>query len=249
MYNPFSLKNKTILVTGASSGIGRATAIECSKMGAELIITGRDENRLNETFRMLEGKNHLQYVGNLTHDDFIKQLSSDLPLIDGLVNSAGIASFLPFKYITKEKLASVFEINFEAPTLLTRQLIQNKKIKRGGSIVFISSIAGVITSAVGLSLYSATKGAINGLVKGIALELAYNNIRVNTILPAMIKTDLIHDGDTITQEQMDEDASKYPLKRYGKPIEVAYGVIYFLSDASEWTTGSNLLIDGGLTLK
>lgn len=248
MYNPFSLKDKTILITGASSGIGRATAVECSRMGAQLVITGRDEGRLAETMRMLEGENHLQIPGDLTDNDFIDRLASGIPPLDGFVNSAGIAHFSPFKHMTKDKLSEVFGINFDAPAFLTNALIRNKKIKKGGALVFISSTAGVVTSAVGLSLYSATKAAINGWVKGLALELAYIGVRVNTISPAMVETDLIHDGGTITKEQMDLDASKYPLKRYGKPEEIAYGAVYLLSDASGWSTGCNLLIDGGLTL-
>lgn len=246
-YNPFSLKDKTILVTGASSGIGRAIATECSKMGARLIITGRNEERLQETFQNLEGNEHLKISGNLEDESFITHLSQTIPVINGIVHSAGISKRIPFKFTTKEKLDDIFRINFEAPSFLTLCLIKNKKIEKQGSIIFISSISGVIISGMGGTLYSATKGAINGLAKGLAIELAHQKIRVNTILPAMIETKLIHEG-AITQEQMDEDASKYPLKRYGKPEEIAYGAIYLLSDASLWVTGSNLLIDGGSTL-
>jgi NAD(P)-dependent dehydrogenase (short-subunit alcohol dehydrogenase family) len=125
--------------------------------------------------------------------------------------------------------------------------VKSKKIGKGSSIVFISSVSGVYCSAVASSIYSASKGAVNGLVKGIALDLASKGIRVNSVNPGMIDTD-IFSGSAITQDQLDEDMKRYPLGRYGKPEEVAYAVIYLLSDASSWTTGSNLLIDGGYTL-
>ena len=113
--------------------------------------------------------------------------------------------------------------------------------------MFISSISGIKVSYIGNSIYSASKGAINGFCKGLALELAPQQIRVNTVIPGMVETNIVSGGE-VTQEQMEADKQKYPLKRYGKPEEVAYAVVYLLSDASSWVTGSNLLIDGGYTL-
>ncbi len=248
MYNPFSLKNKTILITGASSGIGKATAIECSKMGAQLIITGRNEQHLDETFQSLEGENHLSFCGDLCDPAFLESLSVALPVLDGIVYSAGIVRYFPFKFMTDEKLDQLFDINFKSPTLLSHRLIKKKKINKNSSIVFMSSISGVLMSYYGGSIYAATKGAINGLVKGMALELAAQNIRVNTVIPGMIDTNILRE-DILTQEQLETDVKRYPLGRYGKPEEVAYATIYLLSDASAWVTGSNLLIDGGITLK
>jgi len=138
-------------------------------------------------------------------------------------------------------------VNFFAPIELTRLLVKSKKISKGGSIVFISSITGVYCSFVASSIYSASKGAINGLVKGVALDLAPKGIRVNSVNPGMIETDILSDS-AITEDQLKEDMKRYPLGRYGKPEEVANAVIYLLSDAASWTTGSNLLIDGGYTL-
>ena len=138
-------------------------------------------------------------------------------------------------------------VNFFAPTELTRLLVKSKKISKNGSIVFISSVSGVYCSAVASSIYSSSKGAVNGLVKGVALDLAPRGIRVNSVNPGMIDTDIFSDS-AITQDQLNEDVKRYPLGRYGKPEEVAYAVIYLLSDASTWTTGSNILIDGGYTL-
>jgi NAD(P)-dependent dehydrogenase (short-subunit alcohol dehydrogenase family) len=138
------------------------------------------------------------------------------------------------------------KVNFEAPIFLTQQILKQKKIEKEASIVFISSISGVFCSSIGGSAYSASKGAINGVVKNLAIELASQAIRVNSVNPGMIHTNIFEAG-VISQEQLEEDMQKYPLKRYGKPEEVAYAVIYLLSDASKWVTGSNLLIDGGYT--
>jgi NAD(P)-dependent dehydrogenase (short-subunit alcohol dehydrogenase family) len=247
MYNPFSLEGKKILITGASSGIGKATAIECSKMGAQVIITGRNEDRLKQTFEALEGCGHSYIIADLTNNSDLSDLIDVLPILDGCVNNAGITKNIPIQFIKEETLNEVLAVNTIAPILLTQKIIKTKKITNGASLVFTSSISGVYCSAVAASLYSASKGAINGFIKGIALDLAPKQIRVNTVNPGMIDTDIFGEG-VISKEQLDMDKLKYPLKRYGKPEEVAYAIIYLLSDASKWITGSNLVIDGGYTL-
>jgi len=247
MYNPFTLKEKTIFVTGASSGIGKAIAIECSNMGAKVIISGRNEVRLKETLSNLKGDNHEYIIADLSIKEDLQTLYKGLPVIDGLVNCAGLTKVAPFPFATRDSFEEVMNVNFFAPTELTRLLVKSKKISKKGSIVFISSVSGVYCSAVASSIYSSSKGAVNGLVKGVALDLAPKGIRVNSVNPGMIDTD-IFSGSAITQEQLNEDMKRYPLGRYGKPEEVAYAVIYLLSDASSWTTGSNILIDGGYTL-
>lgn len=246
-YNPFSLVGKTIFVTGASSGIGRATAIECSKMGAKLVITGRNETRLKETYLELEGDNHISFTASLDDVDNLEELERKIPKIDGIVHSAGYVKSLIFSFVTKYQLEAIMNVNFLSPTLLSQMLIKKKKITKGCSIVFISSISGVKVSAYGNAMYSASKGAVNGIVKGMALDLSSKGIRVNSVTPGMINTNIFGDGE-LTEEQLHEDIKKYPLKRYGEPKEVAHAVIYLLSDASNWVTGSNLLIDGGYTL-
>ncbi|GHV78810.1 3-oxoacyl-ACP reductase [Spirochaetia bacterium] len=246
-YNPFSLDGKTILVTGASSGIGRATAIECSKMGAKLIITGRNTDRLNETFIQLDGTDHIQITANLQDTAQLSSLIDSIPEITGVVHCAGITKTVPFQFASRENLDTVMNINFYAPVELTRLLLKKKKLAGNGSIVFISSISGVICSAPASSIYSASKGGINGLVKGMALDLAPKGIRVNCINPGVIET-AIFEAEVISKEQIEEDKKRYPLNRHGKPKEVAYAAIYLLSDASAWVTGSNLVIDGGFTL-
>jgi NAD(P)-dependent dehydrogenase (short-subunit alcohol dehydrogenase family) len=247
IYNPFSLKGKTILITGASSGIGRATAIECSKMGAKVVITGRNVERLNETFLQLLGDEHLQLVADLQDQNDTTQLVEDMPVLDGLVNNAGITITLPTSFINKNALSEVLQVNTIAPILLTQNLVKKKKLKNGGSIVFTCSTSGVYNAVVGNAMYSASKGAINGFMKNAALDLAAKNIRVNAVSPGMIKTNIL-ETSIITKDQLQEDMKKYPLKRYGEPQEVAFAIIYLLSDAAKWVTGTNLLIDGGLTL-
>jgi NAD(P)-dependent dehydrogenase (short-subunit alcohol dehydrogenase family) len=247
MNNPFSLQGKTILVTGASSGIGKAIAIECSKIGARMIITGRNIARLANTFALLEKGEHKPIIAELTNEQEMNELVANLTKIDGIVHCAGIVDPVPFRFVNKDKLQNIFNINFFGPALLTQAIVKKKIIQKNASVVFISSISGVYCSSAGGSSYSATKGAINGMIKGMAIDLATKNIRVNSICPAMIETEIFGDG-RISKEQLAEDAQKYPLKRYGKPEEVAYAAIYLLSDASAWVTGSNLLIDGGFTL-
>jgi NAD(P)-dependent dehydrogenase (short-subunit alcohol dehydrogenase family) len=246
-YNPFSLSGKTILITGASSGIGKATAIECSKMGAKVIITGRNIEKLDITFENLEGKGHRRFVAELCVEDELTALVESMPEIDGLVNVAGMVKTLPFQFVNRADLSTVFDINFMVPVLLSQKLIKAKKLNKESSVVFFSSIEGPVITHVGNSMYAASKGAVSAVVKSMALELASKKIRVNAVLPGMTKTSLIH-TNSITSEQLESEIKRYPLKRVGTPEEIAYAVIYLLSDASAWVTGTNLIIDGGFTL-
>jgi NAD(P)-dependent dehydrogenase (short-subunit alcohol dehydrogenase family) len=248
MSNPFSLVGKTILVTGASSGIGRATAVVCSQMGATLIITGRNENRLSETFLMLEGDSHRQITADLTNFDDLNKLVDCLPKLDGMVNNAGIAKPLVLQLTETEDVNEVLQINTLVPIHLTRLVLQQKKLNKGASLVFISSINGNNCAYIGSSIYAASKSALTGFMKGVALELAPRGIRANCINPGMIDSDLLKSGN-IGQDDLEKDRLKYPLKRYGKPEEVACAAAYLLSDATQWMTGSSLLIDGGYTLQ
>jgi NAD(P)-dependent dehydrogenase (short-subunit alcohol dehydrogenase family) len=247
MYNPFSLVGKNILVTGASSGIGRATAIECSKMGATIVITGRNELRLKETLSLLDGDNHKMIVADITDDAQLDDLVECCPSLDGLVNNAGINEIVMTQSIKRNNLMKVMETNTLAPILLTQRLLKKKKLTRGGSIVFTGSISGTCVCGGGNVLYSTSKGAIHGFVKNAALDLSIKGIRVNEVCPGMINTHIL-DNSSIDEEQLKIEAQKYPLKRFGQPEEVAYGIIYLLSDASSFTTGTSIVIDGGFTL-
>lgn len=247
-YNPYSLEGKIILVTGASSGIGAATAIECSKMGAKVVLTARNRERLQDVFENLEGEGHSCILAELTKLEDIEALVSGISNINGVVLCAGIGYTLPFSFCSRQKMDEVFDINFFAPIELLRLLVKKKKLEILSSVVFVSSVAGLDIFYVGNSIYGAAKGALNSMMKQTALELSAKQIRVNSVNPGMVKTKLIREGIAITEEQLTEDEKRYPLGRYGEPDDIAKGIIYLLSDASCWMTGQGLVIDGGLSL-
>lgn len=247
-YNPFSLEGKTILVTGASSGIGKATAIECSKLGAKVVIVGRNEVRLLETFSLLEGDGHLHFLIELSDDNSVECFISSLPLIDGAVLCAGIASETrPLLFCSKDEFGYLMNINTFSTNELLRKLVKKKKISKGASVVFVSSVGGVTVFNPGNGVYGASKAALNSLMKFNAVELAPKKIRVNCVNPGRVYTKFIDRG-IISEEQQKKDIEQYPLKRYGKPEDIAYGIIYLLSDASIWVTGHSLVIDGGYSI-
>ena len=249
-YNPFTLEGKTILITGASSGIGKAAAIECSKAGAKVILTARSEERLKETHdQLVDAENQPAWISaDMQKDEDILSLVEQLPLLDGVICNAGISINVPIAFIDREKIQQVLDVNTIAPILLTRQLIKKKKVAKGGSIVFTSSISGNNTVTVAHEMYSASKTAITGFMRNAALDLAIKGIRCNAVHPGMINTPMVHSGK-YSEEQLQKDMDNYPLHRFGEPEEVAYAMIYLLSDAAAWVTGHSLVIDGGLTLK
>lgn len=246
-YNPFSLNGKTVLVTGASSGIGQETAIQCSKLGAKLIITARNEERLKDTLSQLEGEGHQMIIAELTNQADIDELVSKVEHLNGVVLCAGKGMTSPFPFSTREKYDDIFNINFFAPVELLRLLVKKKKLQKESSVVFVSSIGGNGSYSLGNGVYGASKAAICSTMKFCARELAPKKIRVNSVNPGMVNTRLIQ-GGAISEEQHKLDMEKYPLKRYGEPEDIAYGIIYLLSDASSWVTGHSLVIDGGITI-
>lgn len=243
-HNPFSLGGKTILVTGASSGIGRSIAVECSKMGALLILTARSESRLQETLSLLEGEGHKYICADLTNEENIQSLVEGLPVLDGIVHNAGMSDRMPCKMVKAERMHQLMAANLEGPILLQKHLLKKKKVVSGGSIVFIASRA-PFAPAVGNAIYAASKGAMLGYAKCLGLELAPQRIRVNCICPAMVWTDLVAKDAEQTEGNYEELQKKYPLQRFGKPEDVAYLAIYLLSDAASWMTGSQIDITGG----
>ena len=247
MYNPYSLDGKTILVTGASSGIGRATAIESSKLGAKVIITARNEERLQETMSSLEGEGHQLILCDLTNEDELNHLVENMPELDGLVCNAGINKLVPLRMLKAADMNIIFAVNTFSPIFLLQKLTKKKKLSEKASVVFTSSISGLGAVAVGESMYIASKGAISAFVKAAALELSKKNIRVNAVCPGMVVTDMSDAYDL--NEGGNEDLKNYPLGRYANPEDIAWGIIYLLSNASSWVTGTNLIIDGGLTTK
>lgn len=247
-YNPFSLDGKTILITGAAGGIGRATAIECAKLGASLILTDINEEGLKATLEQLENQEqHCYIVANLTVDEEIDKLVGEIEKLDGFVSNAGVTKPALVKFINREDLDRILSINAMAPMFLTQRLLKKKKLAKGSSIVFTVSIGGVYTTAIANAMYGSSKGALHVFMKNVALESAVNGIRCNSVNPGMINTGLLKPG-TYSEEDRKRDMQTYPMRRYGEPREVALGIVYLLSDASSFVTGHSLIIDGGKTL-
>ena len=246
-YNPYSLEGKTILVTGASSGIGQRTAIECSKLGAKLVITGRNIERLNDTFCRLEGDGHSQLLTDLTTPNSIDLLTRQLPVLNGVVLCAGQGMMKPFRFSSRDQFDKVFNVNFFSSVELLRLLVKKKLLDKQSSVVFVSSIGGIRNYDPGTCIYGSSKAALDSIMKYCAIELAPQKIRVNSVNPGMVHTQLIT-PKTLSEEQFLTDVKKYPLKRYGETIDVALGIIYLLSNASSWVTGNALFIDGGRSI-
>lgn len=248
MKNPFSLEGKTILVTGAASGIGRATAIQCAEMGAKVILVDLNEQGLKDSMALIPRDDTEYRALDLTDLDKLIEMVGTLSKLDGVASNAGIVLSLLAKFSEPKDMERIFKINTFSHINLIQQLIAQKKLNKGASIVFTSSMSGVYCGLAGGSLYGATKSAILGYTKALAIELAPRGIRVNTIHPGMIETPLTS-GTALSKELLEEDAKNYPLGRYGKPEEIAYSIVYLLSDATVWMTGSQLLIDGGYSVK
>ena len=242
-YNPFSLAGKTILVTGASSGIGQGIAIACSKMGATVVLNGRNPIKLEATIAQLTKGDHKKIAVDLNNREAVNRMVAELPSLDGVVHCAGIGQRVLCKMATEQDVDSVMNTNFKAPVLLQQALLKEKKVNKGASIVFIASISSWSPS-IGNAFYSASKAAIISYANCLSLELAPRKVRVNCISPAMVWTDLILQ-EGVEEGQLKEDEKKYPLKRYGTPEDIANLAIYMLSDASTWMTGSNVKLSGG----
>jgi NAD(P)-dependent dehydrogenase (short-subunit alcohol dehydrogenase family) len=249
--NQFALNDKKILITGASSGIGRQIAIHCSALGATCYITGRNEDRLNETLSLMQGSCHSALVADLTNIDDIITLCKNLEGLDGIVHSAGVVNLYPAKYLNSEEIKNTFDINYLAPVNIMTHLFRTKKINTECSVVFISSFASKYPYALG-ALYTGSKSALENYSKSLAIENAHFGLRSNSILPAMVKT-AIYDNTINTsfnknkEQKLDAYESLY-LRGIGKPTDVANMATFLLSDASKWVTGQSIIIDGGYLL-
>ena len=249
MQSPFRLDGKKILITGASSGIGRATAIECANAGAaECVLIGRNMAELEATARMLpESCVGTIVVCDLSDTAALEKMVVSLERLDGVVCNAGINKMRTLQFYTDKDLNNIFLVNCFAPMLLIKQLLKKKKLADTSSIVFTASISGYSNVSVGNGVYGASKAALSAYMKYAALELAPKGIRCNAVHPGRIETPLIHNGVT-DEDDIKKDIERYPLKRYGNPEEVAYSIVYLLSDAAAWITGTDLVIDGGRSL-
>ena len=248
MKSRFSLEGKTLLVTGASSGIGRGVAVECAKMGARLVLNGRNQERLEQTLTMLEGEGHAMVAADLSVPEAVAKMVETLPQLDGVSHNAGVSSIGMIKFIKEDDWQALSQNNVFPAIWLTRCLVARKKLNKPASIVFTSSISGNDSVRHGEALYAASKSALSGFAKAAALDLAPQGIRVNCVHPGMVETELFHSAQDTLAQNIDELKKLFPLKRFGTPQDVADGIVYLLSDASSWVTGTELKIDGGYTL-
>jgi NAD(P)-dependent dehydrogenase (short-subunit alcohol dehydrogenase family) len=251
---PFSLNGKTVIVTGASSGIGRQCAISCSKIGATVVAFGRDQERLNETLRLMErsGKHIVCAVDLLDYDhvaDIVKEVVLQKGRIDGLINCAGISTTLPLNSISPQKMEQFIQTNVIGAINLAKHTIKPAHFSEsGGSIIFISSVMGVVGEN-GKTLYSMTKGALVAAAKSMAIELAQRKIRVNTVSPGVVETPMSKNAVySKNEESLNRMKGLHPLGM-GQPEDVANACIFLLSDAARWITGTNLIVDGGYLAK
>lgn len=252
MYNPFSLENKIIMITGASSGIGRQCAISCSQMGAKVILIARNENNLHETLKQMEGIDHQIYSFDVTKYDFIEDLISNsvnrTGKISGFIHSAGIERTLPLKVMDPKTYIELFETNVISGFEFAKILTKKKYIAENASLVFIASIMSQLGQP-GKTAYCSSKSAVVGGVRALALELSSKNIRVNAISPAVVQTEMSKKlYSSLSENEQKSITDMHPLG-LGEPEDVANAAVYLLSDASRWVTGTNLIVDGGYSAK
>ncbi len=253
MYNPFTLEGKTILITGASSGIGQQCAIDCSRMGACVVLIGRNEARLAESLEKMEGDQHLVVPFDLTCSEElgekVKVIISQVGALHGILHCAGISTTLPLKLMSREKLDEFFHCNVYSAIELTREICKPRNVaKEGASIVFFSSIMGCVGES-GKSLYGMTKGALIAAARALACEFAKKNIRFNTISPGAIETPINTNLPHMTEPELRKQLEDKHLLGLGRTEDISHACIYLLSDAARWVTGQNLIVDGGYTAK
>lgn len=250
MLNPLDLTGRRYLVTGASSGIGQATAVCLSQLGAHVLVAGRDAERLTATHQLLSGTGHVCVAADLTDAEalpgWLKQLAADHGLLDGLVHSAGAHAMRPVRFQSSEQFEQLQRINVTAAVALAKGFRQKHVRAPRGSLVFVASVMGLVAQP-GVSAYCASKGALLSLTRALALELASEQIRVNAVAPGQVLTEMtLRQKESLPAEQFAAIERMHPLG-LGSPEDVAAGIAFLLSDASKWITGTTLTIDGGYT--
>jgi NAD(P)-dependent dehydrogenase (short-subunit alcohol dehydrogenase family) len=242
------LANKTILVTGASSGIGRAVSEYFSSQGARLVISGRDHERLEQTSSSLVGEGHYAICADLrTEQDiscFMDQIFEDVGSLDALVHCAGIMKTLPLQALKEKDFDDCFNTNVKSAQFLVKNFRKRNRYKDNSSVVLLSSVAATCGEPANTT-YAASKAALEGLSKSLAIELAKQNIRVNCLAPGLVKTEMMLGfAKQLTKEQLEKIENKHPLG-LGLPEDVAYAAGFLCSDLSKWITGTTLFVDGG----
>lgn len=244
--DPFSLAGKSILVTGASSGIGREVARACAERGAKVVVSGRNRERLNETLAGIAGDDHRAVVADLTDPQQIDALADATGEIDGLFFSAGIAAIAPFRMLSREQLGRIMNIDFEAPIFLAQRLLRQRQIRDGGSIVFNTALA-ARTAPQGTAAYAAAKAALTAAARSLALEVARSGVRVTCLQLGYVRTALL-EGLSASGMNVAELAGLAPLG-LGEPRDAAHAAIFLLADCSRWMSRTELTADGGLVLR
>jgi NAD(P)-dependent dehydrogenase (short-subunit alcohol dehydrogenase family) len=250
MINPMDLSGRTVLVTGASSGIGREIAILLSQLGGRVVLTGRSEERLKETAGMMEGSGHREEPFDLSDVDAIpgwmKKVAAGTGPLHGVVHSAGLQITKPLRMITRDSFEEKMRVNAGAAVGLTKGFRQKGVCAPGGSLVYLTSVMGVV-GMPGQIEYACTKGALVALTKSAAVELAREGIRVNCIAPAMVETPMGKKfNESLSQEQLEAVRKMHPLG-FGLPRDVAYAAAFLIADTARWITGTTMIVDGGYT--
>jgi len=245
MKNYLSLQDKHVLVTGASSGMGKVFAQMIAGQGARVSLLARNEERLEQTRNLLEGEGHNVVCCDLTDEEQLRQAAETMQPLDGIVFCAGINEFVPVRFVKQEKIDRMFQTNYFSQLLLLQMLLKKKLVNKGASIVFISSVSSLM-GVQGTLLYASSKGAINSAVRVLAAELAVQQMRVNAICPGIVRTEMLS-ATNIDEETFTKQAAQYPLG-LGTPEDVGHAVLFHLSEASRWLTGQCMVMDGGYSL-
>ena len=253
MLNPMSLEGRTILVTGASSGIGREASILLSRLGAKVILVGRNREQLDVTASQLEGRAcrvktfDLNQLGEI--NEWLKRVGTDEAGLHGLVHCAGMQMTRPLRVTTQENVEQLLRINFLAAVQLAKSFRQRGVCQKpASSLVFVSSIMGLV-GLPALSIYSASKGALDGFCRSLALEYAPEGIRVNCVSPGHVRTEMTEEvAQQMPAEQYEVLRAAHPLG-FGSTLDVANAIAFLLDDTGRWITGTTLVVDGGYTAK
>jgi NAD(P)-dependent dehydrogenase (short-subunit alcohol dehydrogenase family) len=250
--DPFGLEGRRVLVTGASAGIGRAVSVHLAGLGARLVLAGRNRGQLDATLASCPGTGHVCSVFDLADlagiPAWVKGLAAEAGPIYGLVHCAGVQLVKSLRAMSESDLGPLFTTNVHSGLLLAKAIRQRKVRDEQVSLVFISSVMGQVGSP-GRSAYCATKGAVEAMVRALALELAPEGIRVNGVAPGFLRTAMFDDlSKMLTQEQIATIESQHPLG-LGTPEQVASVIAFLLGSPSSWVTGTTLVVDGGYTAR